>query len=243
MTRLRKGGDELAWTDIGPLDGDLVVCCHGAGYDGSTFAGLAAALAADGLRVVLPDNRGAGASTDHDGLIARQAHIALVDDLQALLAHLDAGSAILVGHSLGGWTALGTAVATPPSGPGAVAGLVLASTPAGVFTPEVGAFWDGFAARLRDGAPPEAVAALDLLRTSTPSLDEIAAVAGRCPTAFVVGADDPVYPPSVVRAAAAAMPGATVTEAPAAGHLVHLDAPDAVLAAITEVRAGRRGSR
>jgi len=22
MTRLRKGGDELAWTDIGPLDGD-----------------------------------------------------------------------------------------------------------------------------------------------------------------------------------------------------------------------------
>jgi pimeloyl-ACP methyl ester carboxylesterase len=79
MTRLRKGGDELAWTDIGPLDGNLVVCCHGAGYDGSTFAGLAAALAAEGLRVVLPDNRGAGASTDHDGLIARQAHIRAID--------------------------------------------------------------------------------------------------------------------------------------------------------------------
>jgi pimeloyl-ACP methyl ester carboxylesterase len=239
MVNLHKGADILAWTEAGPPDGPLVVCCHGAGYDGSTFAGLAVALAARGYRVVLPDNRGAGASTDLDGLVARLGPDALVADLVDVLESVGAtaGPALVVGHSLGGWTALGAAVAVPA----AVRGLVLASTPAGIFTPEIDAFWAGFVDRLREGAPPEALAAIGLLRERAVSLEAVAAVGDRLPVAFVAGEDDRVYPPAVVRSASAAVPRSTCTVVVGAGHVIHLDAPDAVITAVADVE--RRSAR
>jgi 3-oxoadipate enol-lactonase len=223
--RTVRGTDVLVYDDDGQTDGPTVVLLHGAGYAASTFAPATASLADAGWRVLRPDMRGAGRSTG--GMSAGPA--ALVDDVLAVLADAGVDSATVVGHSLGGWTALGTALRSATL----VTRLVLVGSPAGIFTPAVAEFWSGFEARLRDGAPPEVLAAIGLLRTQAPALSDVAALGHRIPVTFVVGADDPVYPPSVIEAAASAVPGAAVTVVPGAGHHVHLDAPAALLAAIS----------
>jgi pimeloyl-ACP methyl ester carboxylesterase len=52
------------------------------------------------------------------------------------------------------------------------------------------------------------------------------------PTLVVYGASDRVVTPAYGRAVAAAIPGAAFAEVPAAGHLPHLEAPDATWAVI-----------
>lgn len=54
----------------------------------------------------------------------------------------------------------------------------------------------------------------------------------RVPTLVVFGASDRVVTPAYGRAVAAAVPGAVFAEVPAAGHLPHLEAPDATWAVI-----------
>lgn len=67
-------------------------------------------------------------------------------------------------------------------------------------------------------------------------LDDELAAAG-IPTTFVLGAQDTLTPPSAMRALAARMPDAAATVIPDAGHIPHLDRPDAVAAAIAQARA------
>ncbi|MDO3698602.1 alpha/beta fold hydrolase, partial [Curtobacterium flaccumfaciens] len=54
----------------------------------------------------------------------------------------------------------------------------------------------------------------------------------RVPTLVVFGASDRVVTPAYGRAVAVAVPGAVFAEVPAAGHLPHLEAPDATWAVI-----------
>jgi len=61
-------------------------------------------------------------------------------------------------------------------------------------------------------------------------LDRLGAV--RVPTLVVFGASDRVVTPAYGRAVAVAVPGAVFAEVPAAGHLPHLEAPDATWAVI-----------
>jgi len=61
-------------------------------------------------------------------------------------------------------------------------------------------------------------------------LDRLGAV--RVPTLVVFGASDRVVTPAYGRAVAAAVPGAVFAEVPAAGHLPHLEAPEATWAVI-----------
>jgi len=239
LSHVDLGGDQLSFEDDGDPSHPVVVLCHGAGYDGTTFADLAGRLVLAGHRVLRPDTRGAGRSTDRDGLVALEGPVCLGRDLVAVLDAAGVGTAHVVGHSLGGWTALGAALLAPSL----VASLLLVGTPAGVFTPEVDRFWDGFEARLTDGAPPEAAAAFRLIRATAPDLDAVTALADLLPVAFVVGEDDAVYPTEVVRAAAAALPGAAVTVVAGAGHHVHLDRQDALLAIIIETVARARPAR
>ncbi|ROP64863.1 alpha/beta fold hydrolase [Curtobacterium sp. ZW137] len=58
------------------------------------------------------------------------------------------------------------------------------------------------------------------------------------PTLVVWGASDRVVTPAYGRAVAAAVPGARFVEVPAAGHLPHLEAPDATWAAIDPFLVG-----
>ena len=80
-------------------------------------------------------------------------------------------------------------------------------------------------------------------RTPTPCVrppDALAAL--RVPTLFVVGSDDALFPPVVIREAAAQVPGARVVEIADAGHSPYFEQPEdwnrAVLGFLEEHGAG-----
>ena len=107
---LPQGFFALAWTEWGPEDGAPVVCVHGLTRTGRDFDALAAALAAEGRRVLCPDLPGRGASDrlPDPALYVPPTYVAA---LSHLLARLD-GPVDWVGTSLGG-----------------ICGMVVAATP------------------------------------------------------------------------------------------------------------------
>lgn len=96
------GFHDLAYVDWGPTQARLpVICVHGLTRQGRDFDYLAAYLAAAGRRVVCPDLVGRGQS----GRLRDPNEYALPQycaDMNALIAHLDAGQVDWVGTSLGG---------------------------------------------------------------------------------------------------------------------------------------------
>jgi pimeloyl-ACP methyl ester carboxylesterase len=97
-------GFQLPLGAQGPLDAEVVVLAlHGFNDYGNAFARLAERLAAEGMRVYTPDQRGFGA-----GLLAGRWHGSsrLIDDLRALVAAIrtrhPSSRVILVGESMGG---------------------------------------------------------------------------------------------------------------------------------------------
>ena len=113
---LQRPGGRIAYTDQG--DGPLVVMAPGFGDHKEEYRFLAAQLVAAGYRAVAMDLRGHGQSSvgwdDHSCA-------ALGSDMLALVAHLAAGPAILIGNSMSG----GAAAWAAAEAPDAVAGLVL----------------------------------------------------------------------------------------------------------------------
>jgi pimeloyl-ACP methyl ester carboxylesterase len=77
------------------------------------------------------------------------------------------------------------------------------------------------------GGVAAALAALRDRPDATPGLGNI-----RVPTLVVVGVEDGVTPPDAARKLAAGIPGATLEEIPAAGHLSNLEDPAAFTAAV-----------
>ncbi|MEV7032998.1 alpha/beta hydrolase [Streptomyces sp. NPDC093272] len=105
-----RDGD-LAYLDTGSayLDtgsGDPVVLIHSGYVDHRMWADQIPALAA-GHRVIAPDVRGHGSSAN------ASEPFRWADDLAALLRHLDAGPAVLVGVSMGGVIATDTVLEHP----------------------------------------------------------------------------------------------------------------------------------
>ncbi|MFE9774843.1 alpha/beta fold hydrolase [Streptomyces sp. NPDC005931] len=95
---------DLAYRDSG--SGDLVVLLHSGFVDHRLFDDQIPALAAH-YRVVAPDVRGHGFSAN------ATAPFRWAEDLAALLRHLDAGPAVLVGVSMGGAIATDTVLEHP----------------------------------------------------------------------------------------------------------------------------------
>ncbi|MEV0675023.1 alpha/beta hydrolase [Actinosynnema sp. NPDC050436] len=96
---LPRAGGELRYGDL-PGERRPVVLTHGAGMDHRMFDAQARDLHGAGHRVVTWDQRGHGASTLGPG--TRFTAASALDDLVALLDHLDLDRPVLVGHSLGG---------------------------------------------------------------------------------------------------------------------------------------------
>ena len=97
-------GGRLAYRDEG--SGPLVVLLHGGFLDHRQWTAQLATLPAR-FRVVVPDARGHGDSTNATTTFRH------TDDLAALIRHLDAGPAVLVGVSMGAATATDTALEHP----------------------------------------------------------------------------------------------------------------------------------
>ena len=104
MHRLDLEHGHLTYTDTG--EGDLVLLLHGGGLDHRMWDEQVAALAGR-HRVVVPDLRGHGEASTLD---VPSRHC---DDVAALVRHLDAGPAVLVGLSMGGGAATDTALEHP----------------------------------------------------------------------------------------------------------------------------------
>ncbi|MFC8800226.1 alpha/beta fold hydrolase [Promicromonospora sp. NPDC057138] len=86
----------IAYTDTG--SGPLVVAVPGMGDLRSTYDDVVPALVAAGYRVVVTDLRGQG---DSDTTFRTYGDDGIGSDLIALVEHLDAGPAVLLGSSLG----------------------------------------------------------------------------------------------------------------------------------------------
>jgi len=248
----------LRWQGEGPP----VVLLHGVGGGrGAWDAGgsnTGAALAAAGHTVLAVDFPGYGLSAaiepyDLAGLAAA---------LQATLAALALGPAVLVGHSMGGMVAQELATRTPQ----AVAALVLASTspafgkPGGEwqqgflqsrFAPlDAGLGMAGLAAQLVPAmvAPGTSAAAIDAasaLMAGVPETTYRLALAAlvafdrraelpkiTVPTLVITGELDRTAPPELARRMAERIAGAFCQVVPNAGHLLNLEQPAAFHAAL-----------
>jgi 2-succinyl-6-hydroxy-2,4-cyclohexadiene-1-carboxylate synthase len=238
---LDSDGERLYFECVG--DGDPLVLCHGAGGNHAIWWQQVPVFARR-LRVVTWDQRGFGRSSDR----ARESGpAAAVRDLRALLAHLGIERMHLVGQSMGGWTALGFALAAPER----VRSLVLADTLGGISTPEVDRHQRELLARA--GSNPLAAAAElgrhpaldDAFAERDPALAYLYQMVGAfgephlaritqrlfttrhavedvrrldVPLLFVVGERDRLFPPPLVRSVAELLPAARVLEIPRCGH-------------------------
>ncbi|MDO8434237.1 MAG: alpha/beta hydrolase [Candidatus Binatus sp.] len=242
--RLEIGKFSLYYERVG--SGPALVFLHGLGGDHLSWWQQAPYFMRSYECITL-DQRSFGLSPDPDGLFNR-AH---ASDLGALLDHLKIDKAVLVGQSMGGWTIVGYALEHPER----VAGMVLADTPGGIFTPDmkfefvgpmpidatppIGSLptyaADYFARRpelafLYDeirilGARPPADAGAQILGQSY----DLAAVRERLrmPVLCMVGEQDTLIRPEIVKSLANALPDARLRTVPDCGHSIYFEQPGA----------------
>ncbi|MGM4999587.1 MULTISPECIES: alpha/beta hydrolase [unclassified Tardiphaga] len=99
----KLNGIRMGYYDAGPMsDTPPVVLCHGWPEMAFSWRHQIKALAAAGIRVIAPDQRGYGATSRPDA-VEDYSIEHLTGDLVALLDHLKIDKAIFVGHDWGGF--------------------------------------------------------------------------------------------------------------------------------------------
>ncbi len=247
---VQSGGEQIYYETLG--SGDPVVLSHGLGGNHAIWYQQVPVLA-ERFQVITWDQRGFGRSTD----IGKQSGpAAAVEDLKALLDHLKIEKARLVGQSMGGWAVLGFALKYPGRVRSLVLADTIGGiyTPEAAthfdayireaatspppdkmeFTrhPAIGnqlGIADpakAFLYRQIASVAPPAPAGMGLkLRQTAYPLDEVRKL--NVPVLFVVGEDDPIFPPVVIRSVAAEVKGAQVIQLPGAGHSPYFETPEA----------------
>jgi pimeloyl-ACP methyl ester carboxylesterase len=230
-----------------------LVLLHAFPFSRGGWAGLIDELAAR-RRVIAVDARGFGESP----LRGTYTVASLASDVGALLDSLSIPRAVLLGMSMGGYTALAFAARFLAR----LAGLILANTRAGADSADARAgrdkaiatikqagveayLTDSLARLLSPSAPPallgyvraqaetrpaSLVAGLEAMRARPDRTSELGAI--RCPTLVIGGAEDQLVPRHEIERMAAAIPGAKLAMIPGAGHLSHLEAPTAFAAEV-----------
>lgn len=257
MRRVALGALELAYQDRGHRPALLLV--HGFPFDHAIWGPQIDAFAPH-RRVLAPDLIGFGASSP-GGRPSLDDH---ADDLAGLLENTNAGRAVVVGMSMGGYIAL----ALWRRHAERCAGLVLAGTRAGpdteagragryqmaisVSAQGVGAVADALLPRLAGpGAPPALAAEMRDIMHRQPRPGVIAALKAMAarpssapdlphitvPTLVVCGTEDAIIPSTESEAIAAAVPSARLVKIPGAGHVPNLEEPGAFNSALRDFLA------
>jgi pimeloyl-ACP methyl ester carboxylesterase len=250
--RVLIGQRGLAYESYG--SGKPLVLVHAFPFDGRMWRQTALALAG-WCRVLVPDLRGFGGSE----LGAGEPAIAdMADDVAALLDHLGIARAAVGGMSMGGYVALAFAARHRAR----LERLILADTRAAADTDQArAARADALALVERQGvaalverqlgallspsaseavrakvrelgqqSPAGVCAAIRALRDRPDRRAELAEIS--CPTLVIAGRMDTLSPLEEMTALARAIPRARLVEIPGAGHLSHLENPDAFAAAM-----------
>lgn len=235
-------------------DARRVLLVHGAGMDHTVWALQGRHLAFRGFEALAVDLPGHGRSR---GLPALTSIEAMADALAELVG---AAPAALVGHSMGALAALAAAARHPdrvaslcllgaaarmPVHPELLA-LAAAHDPKAIElmcdwafgprghsggNPNPGHWLQGSARALLRGGDFEALSR-DLAACNAYADGPEHAAAVRCPTLIVIGALDRMTPPKAGRQLAALIPDARAVEIDGAGHMMMLEAPDAMLQAL-----------
>jgi len=215
-----------------------------------------------GWRLITPDLRGFGGTTEGDSSIGALSMEDYAADVVDLLEELGIKRVTVGGCSMGGYAAL----ALVASNPGLVDALILSDTRAGADTPEGRANRRNMLA-IVDREGPQGVAR-DMMnrligpvtRETDPSIeanvrrlikqqspvairsailrmmhrsDQTALLSSiTVPTLIIVGEDDEITPVAESQKMAAAIKGSTLVTIPKAGHLPNLEQPDAFNAAL-----------
>lgn len=104
----------ISYEEHGPDNGQAVVLLHGFPYDPRAYDVVAPALAAEGLRVIVPYLRGYGPTRFIDNAIPRSGEqAALGNDLIELIEALGLQKPVLAGYDWGGRAACITAAVRP----------------------------------------------------------------------------------------------------------------------------------
>ena len=99
---VKAGPLEIAYAEIGPPDGDVVILLHGWPYDIYSFVDVAPLLAAKGLRVIVPYVRGFGATRFLSATTMRNGQpSAVASDTLSMMDALKIDHAILAGFDWG----------------------------------------------------------------------------------------------------------------------------------------------
>lgn len=254
-------GTRIYWEACG--SGPAIVLVHGLGGNHAVWFQQVAHLARTHT-VLTVSQRGFAPS---GGGRERYDVATLVEDLRAVMDAAGVARAVVVGQSMGGWTALGLALAAPER----VAGLVLADTFGGIVDDAIEVHLTTMTAaakKLGSAPPPLGVhpALSSAFSASRPDLgylyqtlatfgsprpDKIAGqlAASRVdatrlaaldlPVLFVVGAEDRLFPPTLMERAASKVAGAKVVTIEGAGHSPYFEKPGEWNAALERFLAGR----
>lgn len=254
---LAHEGGRLAYDDTGGR-GPLVVALPGMGDLRSEYRALRPLLQAAGYRVVTLDVRGHG---DTSATWADYSAQAVARDTVALIQHLGAGAAVVLGNSF----AAGSALWAARQAPALVRGVVLlgpvvrdgqpswfarAALAVGFAGPWRVAFWMAFwnslfpsrkpadhawarEALARNLREPGRMAALRAMIGLSKQATEAMLAHSRVPALVVMGSRDPDFPDAEAEARwLAGTLGAPCVMAPGAGHYPHLETPEAVTPAL-----------
>lgn len=239
MATLSRPDCELYYEVSG--DGPAVIFAHGAGGNHLSWW-QQVPIFSSAYRCVAFDHRGWGRSVEQEG---GPGPSAFVNDLLALLDELEIERTALVAQSMGGWTCLGAAVQAPER----VAALVMADTTGGLVTDEMppptaarralrssgGLGSVAYHPNLRERDPAQAFLYDEIMALNPPLDPELlgalnapdpAAVATLpMPILWIVGGEDALIPPEMIRAAHQHVPGSSYFEVPHTGHSVYFERP------------------
>jgi len=222
-------------------DGPAIVFLHGAGGNHISWWQQVPVFR-DQYRCITVDHRGFGASADPK----QEGASRFVDDLEALLDALEVDRAALVAQSMGGRTALGFAIAHPERVPV----LAMCDTWGFFDWPELqekamklreqNATGGGLAQRalgpqFQQDDPAKTFLYQQVFALNPPretaggfqsqiTKDQVAAL--DVPTMFIVGSEDGLTPPEILRDVHELIPGSTFEEFEGCGHSVYWENPE-----------------
>lgn len=252
---MRRDGGQIGYEDSGG-SGPLVLCAPGMGDVRGVYRFLTPKLVEAGYRVVTMDIRGHGESSAGWSDYSPRAS---GEDMLALLRHLDAGPAVLLGTSFTPASAIWAAAEAPA----AVAGIVLCSPFASDPKPNpfmramaavagrLPGVWVRYYRSLYPTAPPPDLPPyLDRLRANLREPGRMAALRAmmwapkaecneridevRCPVLIIMGTKDPDFPDPAAEARLIAdrAADATVVMVDGAGHYPPAERPAETAAAL-----------